>query len=150
MGPKAITMKFFCIPILMFLFSNTVDAQDYVKWTASYDAEQSSIILKAKMQDDWVIYSQEYVEDGPIPTSFEFEETAGITLVGAVEPLSEPIVVESKMFMAEVKKFKKEAIFSQKVELQDDSVVVKGNVTFMTCDSKRCLPPKTIPFEVKI
>ncbi len=135
----------------MFLFSNSVQAQqDVVKWTASYDAEQSSIILKAKMEKDWVIYSQEHVEDGPIPTSFEFEEVAGVSYTGKVEPLSAPIIVESEVFMTEVKKYKKEAIFSQKVELQDDSVVVKGTVTYMACDSKRCLAPKTIPFEVKI
>lgn len=125
-------------------------AEDLVVWTAAYDKASSSITLKADMKDDWVIYSQNTDPEGPIPLEIEFEDIEGVEYVGHAEELSDAIVEMSEMFGVEVIKFKEQAEFAQKVKVSQDGVIVKGNVTFMTCDSKRCLPPKTVPFEVKI
>jgi len=132
----------------------SLSAQDkldnLVIWEAGYNKEAGQIEITATISDDWVIYSQHTPEGGPIPLEFEFEELAGVEFVGEVEEGTKPISKYSEMFEIEVLKFKETAIFTQKIKTDHNNLVIKGTVTFMTCDSQRCLPPKTIPFEVKI
>lgn len=132
-----------------FLFSQS-DWDNLVSWEASYNAETSSVELEATMQKNWVIYSQHTPPDGPIPLEIEFEKAEGVEFVGKVEELDKPIKEVSKMFDMEVIKFKDSASFRQAIKLSSDAAVIKGTVTFMTCDNEKCLPPKTVPFEVKI
>ncbi len=132
-----------------FLFSQS-DWDNLVTWEASYNEETSSIELEATIQKNWVIYSQHTPPDGPIPLEIEFEKEEGVEFVGKIQELDEPIKELSKMFDMEVIKFKDSASFSQAIKLSSDSAVIKGSVTFMTCDNEKCLPPKTVPFEVKI
>jgi len=41
--------------------------------------------------------------------------------------------------------------FVQRVKLKSTArTVFKGTVTFMVCNDKKCLPPKEIPFSVKL
>lgn len=138
----------FIITIISFHLQAQTD--DLVVWTAEYDEAISSITLTATMKDDWVIYSQKTDPEGPIPLEIEFETVDGVEYIGEVEELTKPIKVMSEMFEVEVIKFKEKAVFVQKVKTLETAQLIKGNVTFMTCDSKRCLPPKTVPFEVKI
>lgn len=53
------------------------------------------------------------------------------------------------MFGVEVIKFKEAASFEQKLKERPAGGALGISVTYMTCDSKRCLPPTTVPLEVK-
>jgi len=130
--------------------SITAQIEDLVQWSAELNEEQSAITLKAEMKGDWVIYSQHTDPEGPIPLEFEFEAVDGVEYVGPVEEITVPITKMSELFGVEVIKFEQSAEFSQAIKIKAKSGVIKGNVTFMTCDASRCLPPKTVPFEVKI
>ena len=47
--------------------------------------------------------------------------------------------------------YSKMVVFSQKVKLKGKAKSnVAGNVTFQTCDDKKCLPPKTINFSIAL
>lgn len=136
--------------ITMISIQLQAQTDDLVVWTAEYDNATSSVTLTATMKDDWVIYSQKTDPEGPIPLEIEFEALDGVEYIGEVEELTKPIIIMSEMFGVEVIKFKEKAVFVQEVKTSETANIIKGNVTFMTCDSKRCLPPKTVPFEVKI
>ncbi len=123
---------------------------EVVHWTFDYNKETQSIDITADMDDNWVIYSQFTDPDGPIPLNFTFEPSDAYTLVAGVVETNEPTTVKSEMFGVEVKKFKHKAVFKQKIEASGTGEIIKGAVTFMCCDNMRCLPPKTLPFEVKI
>lgn len=133
------------------LFFNLVSAQmaDVVDWSASYDEASNCINIKADMKDDWVIYSQHTDPEGPIPLEFDFATTDEIALEGKVIEISDPIKMMSEMFGVEVIKFKDDAEFQQKLKEKPTSGTLNINVTYMTCDSKRCLPPTTVPLEVR-
>lgn len=120
-----------------------------VEWTASYDEEANSVFIDAEMKDDWVIYSQHTDPEGPIPLEFEFGKSEKIELEGEVLELDKPITVMSDMFGVEVMKFKEKARFEQKLGEKPTKGNLSINVTYMTCDSKRCLPPTTVPLYVK-
>jgi len=122
-----------------------------VSWTTS--AEKASdgdylLTFAAAIKPDWVIYGLEEHDDGPIPTSINFD-TGAYELRGEVESRSESSVTDDEIFMIKLEKFAKEAIFTQKVKATSGETV-KGWITYMTCDGERCLPPTDVDFSLEL
>ena len=143
---KSMITILFLLPVV----TSFAQADKVVQWKAHYDAPAKAIVLTAEMGENWVIYSQHTDPDGPIPLAFEFDKTEGIKFIGDVKEVHEPIEVMSEMFGVTVRKFKEKAEFRQEIEGYQAGKSVSGNITFMTCDDKKCLPPETISFEVKL
>ena len=122
---------------------------DPVNWSFEMDNDNTHIIMTAKMQKDWVVYSQNTGLGGPVPTAFKFEKSEDYTISSEVNELSEAIIGFDKVFEVEVIKFKDEATFEQTVQIHNKGAIIHGSVTYMTCDGQKCLPPRTVPFEVK-
>ena len=55
-----------------------------------------------------------------------------------------------EMFELEVTKFKGKPVFYQIVHCTKKGTKLKGELTYMCCDNSKCLPPKTVDFEVVI
>ena len=140
--------------LLLISIATLVSGQDnwenLVQWETRYDKENNVIDLQANITKGWVIYSQYTPDEGPIPLTFEFEQTKGVEFIGDVEELDEPIKEVSTLFEMEVLKFKETASFQQSVKVAPDAKRINGTVTFMACDHEKCLPPKTVPFTVKL
>ncbi len=146
--------------LLIFLalgsFNTETIAQIYnpVKWTYSaknIGGDKYELTYKATIEEGWSIYSQ-YLEsdDGPIRTSFEYEEAGKhFSLVGKNEESGGRKEAYDKVFDMTLIKFKKEGIFKQEVEVSDYSKPIIGFLEYMTCDDTKCLPPKTVDFEFK-
>lgn len=107
------------------------------------DNNKVKINAFAKMQKEWVIYSQNIEGDGPIPTSFTVYDQEV-----RFDEEDKPIKEHDEVFDMEVVKFKAKASFSSIVEAKGNEVF--GSVVFMTCDGLRCLPPKEVPFSIKL
>lgn len=126
---------------------------DPVKWTFSYKKLTDStayIIFKAQIDKSWHLYSQDIPDGGPVPTSFKFVKSANYQLMGKV---NEPKAIEEfdPNFEIKVKYFANQAEFKQKIKVfTDKSFVFKGNLEFMCCDDKQCLPPKEEEFEITL
>ena len=105
------------------------------------------LTFQATIDNGWSVYSQ-YLEsdDGPIPTSFTFEEGAHFEMVGKTEESGKKKSEFDKIFEMELVKFTEKGIFTQVVKVNDSTVPISGYLTFMTCDDTRCLPPKDIDF----
>lgn len=144
-------MNKFLFTIVFGAVSLLINAQilQPVKW--SYSHEQVSeneykLVFKAKIDDGWYVYSQNEVEDGPIPTSFSFDENSDVDLVGSTAETGEKIKEGlDPVFDTQIKKFGKSATFTQKVKLSANSTLT-GFLEFMTCDDERCLPPEAVDF----
>jgi DsbC/DsbD-like thiol-disulfide interchange protein len=125
-----------------------------VKW--SYAAKKISgteavVFLKATIQDGWHIYSLNLKDGGPIKTSFTFSPSKEYRLSGkATEPA--PLSKIEKAFNnMTVTYFEKSVIFQQKIKLKTaNATVVKGQLEFMTCNDKKCLPPENIDFSIPV
>jgi len=124
--------------------------QEYVTWTAQLNNDKSEVLISAEIADKWFIYSQHLDEGGPIPTEFVFGQSDGVAFNGEVQEITKPIKKFDELFEMEVLKFKNKAEFSQKVTIGENAKIINLEVTYMTCDSERCLPPRTIPLTVKI
>lgn len=123
-----------------------------VKWEFSVrqTGKQKEIVMKAIMDKGWHIYSQNMQGDGPIPTSIEFTFPKGVKPKGKTkEP--QPIKHHDENFGMDVYYFNDHVEFVQPIEGKyKKGDVVKGKVTYMTCNDEMCYPPVDVNFEVKL
>lgn len=137
-------MKKLLIPFL-FLLSLSVHAQVYdpVQWQTEVIEKGDNtydLVITATIEPGWHLYAQEVPEGGPIPTSFSFHSSEGVTLNGKVmEP--EGTVIDDPVFEMKIKFFESEAVFTQQVTLSAPVSQINAEVEYMVCDDSRCLPP---------
>lgn len=127
------------------VFGQKVPSPVHWQFELVQNLDQSyKIIATAKIDNGWFLYSQFTADDGPIPTAFTIDDK-----VVPFEEKSTVITEMDEIFGVEVKKFKKESIFSYTIP-NTDAKSVKGYVNFMTCDGTRCLPPVDVEFNIPL
>ena len=146
------------LKILLFLavllpLSSIAQIYDPVNWTFSQKElsnNEFEVSFTATIEEGWHLYSQHLPnDDGPIATAFYFEGNQNVELLGDVkEP--EAIAEYDPNFDMELKFFSKKVVFKQKVKVLGESGLAKGELEFMVCDEKMCLPPELVPFEFNL
>lgn len=147
--------RFFFLVLGSFLsFSLMAQIFNPVKWSTSYKqvgSNEFDLVFTAEIDDKWVIYSQ-YLDgdDGPVPTSFNYEEGSHFQLVGKNKETGDRKEAYDKVFDMTLVKFSHQAVFTQRVKVTDLSKPITGYLEFMTCDDERCLPPTEEDFSFQI
>lgn len=124
-----------------------------VRWAQGskrINATEAMILLRARIQLGWHIYSQDIKPGGPIKTSFKFTPSKTYTLTGkTVEPT--PKIKYEEGFKMNIGYFENEVIFQQKVKLKSASLTqVKGVLEYAVCNKTGCLPPEELAFNVPL
>ncbi len=121
-----------------------------VKWTYSVEnngSEKATLVINAKIDKGWHLYSQFVGEGGPVPTSFRFEKSDAFTLSGNVKEVPKAKPFFDDIFGMQVAWFEKSATFKQEIKVSNKTdFKVKGTLEFMVCDDKQCLPPEEVEF----
>ncbi|MBK7477028.1 MAG: thioredoxin family protein [Haliscomenobacter sp.] len=122
-----------------------------VKWKASIRqiaGPKYLLTLTASMEPGWTIYSQFTEPNGPLPTEFFFDKSAGYQRVGQVIEEGKKKEAPDPLFGGVmVKKFASSpVVFTQEVEVSDPRAPITGFVSFMTCNDKQCIPVPEMPF----
>jgi len=138
--------------VLLISAASYAQIESPVKW--SYAAKklnnnEAVIFLRATIQDGWHIYSLNVGDGGPIKTSFKFTPSKEYALVGTVAEPS-PIKKYEDAFKMNVTYFEKTVTFQQKIKLKGSVSVIKGQLEYMTCNDKKCLPPEDVDFSVPL
>jgi excinuclease UvrABC helicase subunit UvrB len=138
---------FFTLTLLTLSFS--VNAQEVVQWSATYNTDLSQIEIKATIKEGWHLYSQHIDNNvGPVPTQFSFQSSDNFQLKGAViEP--QAIQKYDENFEATLDFFEHEVTFIQKIDVFRKTTL-EGEVTFMVCDETMCLPPVDRPIKIEL
>jgi hypothetical protein len=147
-------MKKICLTIGCLFVAIVTQAQilNPVHW--SYAAKKTGnngaiIYIKAVIDNGWHIYSTRQKDGGPVKTSFSFAPSKDYELSGVLmEPT--PVTRYEKVFDIDVSYFENSVIFQQKLKMNVPSTLIKGNLRFMVCNDKQCLPPETVNFEIPI
>lgn len=124
-----------------------------VKWETEYcqvSDTEFDLIFKATMEPLWAVYSQFLEEDGPIPTTFEYNAGNHFKLTGKAKESGKRYEGYDPLFDMNVIKFKEHAEFTQRVKVSDPSQPIVGYFTYMTCDDERCLPPTDVDFSFEL
>ena len=135
------------------VFSNSLSQiYDPVDWSYSVERvseTEANLFFDANLKSGWHLYSQHIDGDGPVPTSFTFQELGSAKLNGDVAEGKGHSSMDPN-FGIELKYFEGKARFTQKVKVTAEATSIKGELEFMVCDDERCLPPDYQPFEFKI
>ncbi|WP_461788679.1 protein-disulfide reductase DsbD N-terminal domain-containing protein [Pedobacter sp.] len=110
---------------------------------------EATLYIKANIDGNWHIYSQNIKPGGPNKTQFAFTPSKDFSLVGkTLEP--KPITKYEKVFKMDVSYFENEVVFTQKIKLNKAATTVKGKVEFMVCNDTSCLPPSEVSFSIPV
>ena len=146
------------LSMLLLAVTGTLAAQVYnpVKWEftlyESAETGKTDLVLHATVDPCWHIYSQ-FLDspDGPLPTYIEATLPAGADSVGGFRECT-PIVAYDPNFMMDLKFFEEEVYWVGTLDLSGAAATdsITGFVSFMVCDSTKCLPPEDVPFALSV
>ncbi|MEO8533706.1 MAG: cytochrome c biogenesis protein CcdA [Flavobacterium sp.] len=131
--------------VFLFTISNlTAQIYDPVSFTTSVKEigeNKYTLIITAKIDKGWHIYSQNVPKGGPAPTSFTFPKSKNFKTIGSlIEP--EGHEVDDPVFQMRIKYFADKAVFTQNIERKSgDAFTINASVFFMVCNDNSCLPP---------
>lgn len=110
-----------------------------------------AVELTATVVEGWHIYATKLENDlGPVPTSIRFAPNESIQLVGELgEPTPEEVFDPN--FEMQVRYHSGTPVFVQYFKpAVNGELVVKGEVEFMVCNDKTCLPPVVVTFALDV
>jgi len=148
-----IVLMFFCFAVQAQFPDPNAKIFDPVKWSYSSEKindQEFDLIVTAKIDKGWHLYSQFIEEGGPIPTSFKFTASAAYKLIGKVTESPKPVTAFDKNFNMQIAWHKDQAVFKQRVSLNKPLTAVSGVLEFMVCDDQRCLPPAEVEFKIPL
>ena len=127
--------------------------EEPVHW--SYKSEKVSdkefdLVITAKIDRGWHVYSQFIEEGGPIPTSFKFSPSSNYKLKGKVTENPKAISAFDKNFDMQIAWHKDKVDFRQRIVLDVPETTVTGVLEFMVCNDQKCLPPAEIEFQISV
>lgn len=145
------------LSLFLFLFSSlalSAQVHNPVKWkeqTRHVSGNDYELVFTATIEDGWYVYSQDVGDDGPIPTTFEFDPASGVQFVGKPSESGSKKSGFDPVFKMNLTKFAHKAVFRQKIKVEDasKSYTIKGLYEFMTCNNERCLAPTLNEFVLK-
>lgn len=135
--------------IFALILSANVFAQihDPVKWATSIEKisdTEYKLISKATIEAGWHLYSQDVPDDGPIPTTFTYDDENGAFKIIGNTTEEEGHTINDPVFDMRIKFFENSATFIQKIEVLGNKTIVNAFVEFMVCDDEKCLPPTEV------
>jgi thiol:disulfide interchange protein DsbD len=143
------------LSLLLILLTLTANAQieTPVKWTYSFEMlseTEANVLIKAKIDKGWHLYSQFIEDGGPIPTSFKFKPSADYTLIGKVSESPKAVSAYDPNFGMQISWHQTQVTFTQKVNLKNAKTTISGVLEFMVCNDQKCLPPTEVAFSIPV
>lgn len=136
-------------------FCFVVSAQNYnpVSWTTSVkkiSSTESVLIVTAKINENWHLYSQSIMEEGPMPTMFFFESNKNYLKFGKTKERKSLSSLDN-FFNVNTKKLEGKVFFRQRIKIKSkDKFEIIGRVEFMASNGSSCLPPKSVDLVFKV
>jgi DsbC/DsbD-like thiol-disulfide interchange protein len=135
-------------------FASLAAAADPVEWKLADGPARTvkpgghfTVALNARIQPGWHMYSLKPVPNGPIPTRIWIGEGQPFALAGAVRAPA-ATEVQDPSFNMEVETYESDVSFTLPVRVPQTTTpgtqVLLVNVSYQSCDSRVCLPPKTV------
>jgi thiol:disulfide interchange protein DsbD len=144
--------------LFTFFFTLTIASAQVpnpVNWTFSSKKISDNVYelqMTANIQNNWHLYAQAQPKDAiAIPTTFQFNGNPLVQLDGRVKEAGKLEKFVDKDLGVSANQYSKQVLFTQRVKLKGKAKSnVAGNVTYQTCDDKKCLPPKTVSFSIAL
>lgn len=144
----------FILMLFVSLFS-LAQSGTKVNWTYTVkklSEKQYELKLTATVMPGWHLYSQIQSKDAiALPTKISFSKNPLIVFNGSVKEVGKVIDDFDKATQSKSRFYSNKVEFIQIVTLKSKvKTVVNGNVEFMVCDDRQCLPPDNLKFTFRI
>ena len=108
--------------------------------------------LTATMQSGWHLYSQTQPDDAiAIPTGFKINSNPLLALDGKIKEVGKMQKFHDAKLEISANQYAGKVDFVQVVKLKANvKTNLSGSVEYQTCDDKKCLPPKTVNFNIPV
>jgi hypothetical protein len=143
------------LTITLLFGSYSLHAQTPVSW--SFNSKKVSdktyeVHLTANIQSGWHLYSQDQPSDAiAIPTSVTINNNPLLKLDGKVKEVGKMEKFNDKNLGISAHQYSNKVDFVQVIKVKSSAKTnVSGSVEFQTCDDKKCLPPKTVDFNIAL
>ena len=140
--------------LLIFIVYNTqAQILEPVKWSFSskkVNDKEADLLITAKIEKGWHVYSQFIEEGGPIPTSFKFTPSSDFSLSGKVSEAPKAVSAFDKNFNMQIAWHETQVVFKQRIKLKNPKTTVSGVLEFMVCNDEKCLPPAEVEFKIPV
>ena len=148
-------MKRFILLSIIGLMFTAVQAQNPVSWTffaKKIDDKTYEVHMTANIQSGWHLYSQNQPDDAiAIPTGFTINNNPLIKLDGKIKEMGSLEKFHDKKLDVSANQYSNKVDFVQVVKLKASAKTnISGSVEFQTCNDEKCLPPRTVNFNVAI
>jgi DsbC/DsbD-like thiol-disulfide interchange protein len=140
----------FCLANISAQEDEIVTAKTFVSKSAVHPGETFKVALEATISPGWHIHAHELADEFLFPTEIVFEGSERIEIVKYSYP--EPRLEKFEYSESPLQIYDGELILGALVKadagLELGSHKIKGSLGFQACDSRSCLPPKKIEFEI--
>lgn len=148
-------MKKFFLSVAALFTAAFIYGQNPVSWTFTAKKigdKTFEVHMTATIQKSWHLYSQTQPEDAVAnPTAFTLTANPLLTLDGKIKEVGKMEKFVDKELGLSANQYSDKVDFVQVVKLKGNvNTNLSGSVEFQTCDDKKCLPPKTVNFNVAL
>ena len=116
------------------------------------EGDRFNLVVKATAEEGWAIYSVYTSDEGPVPTSFTWEEGNHYKLVGKTVEKGHLKDGYDELFGTDVMKFLSDepVYFTQAVTISRYGEPIQVVMEYMCCDNEQCLPPTEEAFTFNV
>lgn len=130
-------------------------AQNPISWnfTSKKVSDKTfEVHLTANIQPGWHLYSQDQPDDAiAAPTSVKINNNPLLKLDGKVKEIGNMEKYKDKILGISAHQYSNKVDFIQLIKMKTNAMTnVSGSVAFQTCDDKKCLPVKTVNFNIAL
>lgn len=110
------------------------------------------IVISANLEDGWHLYSQTQPESAiAIPTEIIFNKNPLIVFTGKIRENGEIEKYVDRTVGIEAWQYSEKVEFTQVITLKGNAKTnIGGAMTYQVCNDERCLPPRTVSFNISI
>lgn len=150
-------MKKISTMLVLFFLAGAAFAQSgsKVQWTfvsKKISDKKYEVKITAAIQPGWHMYSQNQSADAIVlPTKVTFAKNSLLVISGKPKEVGKLYDQFDKAIQARSKYYSNKVEFIQMVTIKSNvNTSVVGEVEFMVCDDKQCLPPDRAKFSIKL
>lgn len=126
-----------------------------VKWVYTAKklaANKYEVRMAATIDKGWHLYSQKQSEDAiALPTTINFNKNPLVTLVDGIKEVGKLYDQYDKATASRSRFYSDKVEFVQVVTTKGTvKTALSGEIEFMVCDDKQCLPPDKVKFSVSL
>jgi len=144
----------FLIAFCLVVIGASAQLQNPVIWSFTskkIDATTYELHMTANIDHGWHIYTIDHTADIGVATSVNLKNNPLATASGKLKIVGKPVQMKDPSTGEMVKFYENKVDIVQVVKLKSPvKTTFSGEVEFMACDDKQCLPPTTKEFKIAL